>query len=95
MATIRDVAKRAGVSVATVSHVINGTRHVAPETAERVRRAMEELDFHSKAVAQSLRSRKTHVIGVVVSDITNPFFATLVRGAEDAAIEASYVSPRE
>jgi len=90
MATIRDVAKRAGVSVATVSHVINGTRHVAPETAERVQRAMEELDYYPNAVAQSLRTRTTHAIGVVVSDITNPFFATLVRGAEDAALEAGY-----
>ena len=90
MATIRDVAERAGVSVATVSHVINGTRKVAPETAERVRRAMEELDYHPNAVARSLRTRKTQVIGVVVSDITNPFFATLVRGAEDAALEAGY-----
>ena len=90
MATIRDVAQRAGVSVATVSHVINGTRKVAPETAARVRRAMEELDYHPNAVARSLRTRKTQAIGVVVSDITNPFFATLVRGAEDAAIEAGY-----
>ena len=90
MATIRDVAERAGVSVATVSHVINGTRKVAPETAARVRQAMKELDYHPNAVAQSLRTRKTQAIGVVVSDITNPFFATLVRGAEDAAIEAGY-----
>ena len=90
MATIRDVAREAGVSVATVSHVINGTRPVAPETAARVRRTMEALDYHPNAVAQSLRTRKTHAIGAVVSDITNPFFATLVRGAEDAAIEAGY-----
>lgn len=85
MATIRDVAKRAGVSVATVSYVINGTKPVAPETAARVRQAMEELDYHPDASAQSLRTRTTHVIGVVVSDIANPFFATLVRGAEDCA----------
>ncbi|HDJ30184.1 MAG TPA: LacI family transcriptional regulator [Candidatus Acetothermia bacterium] len=90
MATIRDVARAAGVSVATVSHVINGTRPVAPETAARVRRTMKALDYHPNAVAQSLRTRKTHAIGAVVSDITNPFFATLVRGAEDAAIEAGY-----
>lgn len=90
MVTIRDVAERAGVSVATVSHVINGTRKVAPDTAERVRRAMEELDYQPNAVAQSLRTRTTHVIGVLVSDITNPFFATLVRGAEDAAVAAGY-----
>lgn len=76
--------------MATVSHVINGTRKVAPGTAERVRRAMEELDYQPNAVAQSLRTRTTHAIGVVVSDITNPFFATLVRGAEDAALEAGF-----
>lgn len=90
MATIKDVAARAKVSSATVSHVINGTRKVAPETVKRVQQAMETLDYRPNAVAQSLRTRKTHVIGAVVSDITNPFFATLIRGAEDAAIEAGY-----
>jgi LacI family transcriptional regulator len=90
MATMRDVAKRAGVSVATVSHVINGTRKVAPETMRRIKGVMEELDYHPNAVAQSLRTRRTHAIGAVVSDITNPFFATLVRGAEDTAIETGY-----
>ena len=90
MATIKDVAKRAGVSVATVSYVVNGTRNVAPETAERVRAAMEELNYHPNAVAQSLRTRTTHVIGAVVSDISNPFFATLIRGAEDCARENGY-----
>lgn len=90
MATIKDVARLAGVSVATVSHVINGTRPVAPETAAKVWRAIKELDYHPNAVARSLRTRTTHAIGVVVSDITNPFFATLVRGAEDAAIQAGY-----
>lgn len=90
MATIKDVAARAKVSSATVSHVINGTRKVAPATVERVQQAMNELDYHPNAVAQSLRTQKTNVIGAVVSDITNPFFATLIRGAEDAAIEAGY-----
>jgi len=90
MVTIRDVAERAGVSVATVSHVLNGTRRVAPATAARVRRAMEELGYQPNGVAQSLRKRTTYAIGVLVSDITNPFFATLVRGVEDAAIEAGY-----
>ena len=90
MATIRDVAEKAGVSVATVSHVINGTRKVAPETEARVRRAMEELGYQPNAIAQSLRKRTTYAIGILVSDITNPFFATLVRGAEDAALEAGY-----
>ncbi|MBC7099315.1 LacI family DNA-binding transcriptional regulator [Candidatus Bipolaricaulota bacterium] len=76
--------------MATVSHVINGTRPVSPETAAKVWQAIRELDYHPNAVARSLRTRTTHVIGVVVSDITNPFFATLVRGAEDAAIAAGY-----
>lgn len=90
MATIRDIAKRAGVSVATVSYVINGTKPVAPQTAARVRRVMEELDYYPNAAAQSLRTRTTHVIGAVISDITNPFFAILVRGIEDCARENGY-----
>lgn len=88
--TIREVAARAGVSVATVSHVLNGTRKVAPETAARVRRAMEELGYQPNAIAQSLRKRTTYAIGILVSDVTNPFFALLVRGAEDAALAAGY-----
>ncbi|MGC9018946.1 MAG: LacI family DNA-binding transcriptional regulator [Candidatus Bipolaricaulaceae bacterium] len=90
MVTIRDVAARAGVSVATVSHVINGTRKVAPSTAERVCRAIEELGYQPNSLARGLRTRVTQVIGVLVSDITNPFFATLVRGVEDAARDAGY-----
>lgn len=90
MATIRDIARKAGVSVATVSYVINGTKPVAAETAARVRRAMEELDYYPNAAAQTLRTRTTHVIGTVISDITNPFFATLVRGVEDCAREQGY-----
>jgi len=63
---------------------------VAPETEARVRRAMEELGYQPNAIAQSLRKRTTYAIGILVSDITNPFFAALVRGAEDAALEAGY-----
>lgn len=90
MVTIKDVAARAGVSVATVSYVINGTKVVAPETAARVRKAIEELDYQPNAVAQSLRKRSTRVLGMVVSDIGNPFFATLVKGAEDCARTYGY-----
>ena len=90
MVTIYDVARVAGVSVATVSHVLNGTRKVAPDTAARVRRAIEELGYQPNGIAQSLRKRVTYAIGVLVSDITNPFFAHLVRGVEDAAHAAGY-----
>lgn len=87
MATIKDVAKEAGVSVATVSHVINGTRYVSPELTQKVEEAMEKLDYHPNAVARSLKTKRTNTIGLIVSDITNPFFSTLVRGVEDAAME--------
>jgi LacI family transcriptional regulator len=90
MATIKDVAKDAEVSIATVSHVINGTRHVSEELTSRVRKSMAKLDYHPDRVARSLRTQKTHAIGIIVSDISNPFFSVLVRGAEDTAAEQGY-----
>lgn len=90
MATIRDVARRAGVSVATVSYVINGTRYVSPELKERVQRAIEELNYYPHGIARSLKTRKTHTLGLIVSDISNPFFSTLARGAEDEAAHHGY-----
>lgn len=83
-ATIQDVANRAGVSGATVSHVINNSRTVLPETRERVLAAVAELAYRPHSIARSLRSSKTGTIGVIISDITNPFFADLVRGIEHA-----------
>jgi LacI family transcriptional regulator len=84
IATIRDVANRAGVSGATVSHVINSSRTVLPETREKVLAAVAELAYRPHSIARSLRSSKTGTIGVIISDITNPFFADLVRGIEHA-----------
>jgi LacI family transcriptional regulator len=84
MTTIRDVAARAGVSVATVSHVVNESRTVSPDTKERVLAAVAELRYRPHGVARSLRRSKTGTIGVIISDITNPFFADLVRGIEHA-----------
>jgi LacI family transcriptional regulator len=83
MPTIRDVAKAAGASTATVSHVLNGSRFVAPETKERVERAIRELNYRPHEVARSLRRSRTGTIGVMISDISNPFFADLVLGVED------------
>jgi LacI family transcriptional regulator, galactose operon repressor len=85
--TIGDVAAEAGVSVATVSKVINGRWGVAEATSERVRAVIEELGFQSSLVAQSLRSRNTRVIGVLVADI-EPFSAELLKGVA-RAIEGS------
>jgi LacI family transcriptional regulator len=83
MATIHDVARRAGVSSATVSHVINNSRYVSPETRERVQEAIDALRYRRDGIARSLRRARTSTIGVIISDITNPFFADLVRGIED------------
>ncbi len=81
--TIRDVAAQAGVSVATVSKVINERYGVAAETMERVRAVIDELGYEASLVAQSLRNQRTNVIGVLVADI-EPFSAELLKGAADA-----------
>ncbi|HZZ61623.1 MAG TPA: LacI family DNA-binding transcriptional regulator [Roseiarcus sp.] len=83
MTTIRDVAEAACVSTATVSHVLNGSRFVLPETRERVEEAIRTLNYRPHGVARSLRRSRTATIGVMISDIANPFFADLVLGVED------------
>lgn len=88
--TMQDVARLAGVSVATVSAVINGTATVSPERTEKVRQAMEGLDYHPDQVARSLRVGKTFAIGMVIPDITNAFFPQVIRGVEDAARAHGY-----
>lgn len=90
MATIYDVARRAEVSPATVSRVVNGHANVDPALAERVREAMRELDYRPNAVARNLRRSRTTLWAVVISDIGNPFFTSLVRGVEDVAQSAGY-----
>jgi LacI family transcriptional regulator len=88
--TISDVAERAGVSPATVSRVIHGSRNVRRSTRERVERAIEELGYVPSAVAQSLRSKRTRSLALVVPDITNTFWTTVVRGVEDVAQRHGY-----
>ncbi|MFY1633822.1 LacI family DNA-binding transcriptional regulator [Solwaraspora sp. WMMB335] len=90
MATIYDVARQAEVSPATVSRVVNGHANVDPALAERVRRAMRELDYRPNAVARNLRRSRTTLWAVVISDIGNPFFTAVVRGVEDIAQRAGY-----
>ena len=90
--TIRDVAARAGVSVSTVSRVLNGRdeKHMRPETKARVLRAIEELEYTPVKAARSLRRQRTQVIGVLLPDISNPFFSLLARGVESVAFERGY-----
>jgi LacI family transcriptional regulator len=84
---ITAVAKRAGVSTATVSRVMNGTATVSPETAERVREAVEALNFYPDINARTLGSGRSGLYGLIISDITNPYFPELVKAFEDIAVE--------
>lgn len=87
---IRDVAKRAGVSVATVSRTVNNISTVNLEMAERVRQAIRELNYHPNTQARALVSGKSRLIGLLVSDITNPFFPELIKCFERSAVEHGY-----
>jgi DNA-binding LacI/PurR family transcriptional regulator len=88
--TIADVALKAKVSIATVSRVLNGTTPVDVEKADRVRLAMEELQFVPRHAAQVLASKRTNTIGLVLSDISGAFFPPMLKGVEAGAYEAGY-----
>jgi DNA-binding LacI/PurR family transcriptional regulator len=90
MSSIKDVAREAGVSTATVSHVINNTRFVSQEVRARVLEAVESCGYYPNAHARSLASGRSHILGLVVSDISNPFFPELVKSIEAAAFERGY-----
>jgi len=89
--TIKQVALEAGVSVATVSHVLNETRYVSPELTERVRAAATSLGYTPNRTARSLRIRRTHTIGLIVPDV-NGFFAQLARVIENEGFAAGYTT---
>jgi DNA-binding LacI/PurR family transcriptional regulator len=90
MATIRDVAKKAGVSIATVSATLNGTKKVSERLQKRVRAAVEAVGYTPNTLAQSLKRGSTRLIGLILPDITNPFFAVLARAVEKAASDNGY-----
>jgi LacI family transcriptional regulator len=89
-ATIYDVAREAGVSMATVSRVMNGNPNVKPTTRRKVLDAMEKLAYRPNAVARGLASKKTTTVGVIIPDISRTFFAELARGIEDIAVMYEY-----
>lgn len=91
MATIKEVAKKAGVSVATVSNVLNKRLPVSAPLRERVLKAARELDYHPDFIALSLKARQTRTLGMVIPDISNPYFPLLVRGAESVALARDYL----
>lgn len=90
MVSIADVASRAGVSPTTVSHALSGKRKVSESVRDRVERAMQELGYVPSRTAQSLASGRTRIIGLIVPDISNEFFAELTRGVEMAAVDRGY-----
>lgn len=90
MATIRDVAEMAGVSVASVSRVANDSRAVQPETRRRVERAIRELGYVPNEAARSLKLARSNLLACVIPDVANPFFPELVRGIEDIASAHGY-----
>jgi LacI family transcriptional regulator len=90
MPTIRDVARLAGVSVATVSNVLNGGRPVRPEVRAVVLSAVRELGYIPNRLARGLRSRRSQTLGLIVPDITNPFFSGLVKAIEHSARAEGY-----
>lgn len=90
MATIVDVARLAGVSTSTVSHVVNGTRPVNDETAQRVLAAIGKTGYRQDTLARSLRRSRTDSVGLVVTNVSQPAFAEMVRGVEREAAGAGY-----
>jgi LacI family transcriptional regulator len=90
MANMKQVAKIAGVSLGTVSHVLNGSATVREPLRRRVLEAVESVGYQPSQLARGLRRDKTNIIGMIIPDVTNPFFPAVVRGAEDVAFHSGY-----
>ncbi|AZU59957.1 LacI family DNA-binding transcriptional regulator [Neobacillus mesonae] len=90
MVSIKDVASHAGVSVATVSRVLNAKGYVSEDTRKKVEQAIDELNYKPNEVARSLFKKQSKTIGLIVPDITNPYFPELARAVEDTAAKLGY-----
>lgn len=90
MATIYDIARQANVSAMTVSRVINNTGRVSEKTRIKVKQVMEEMQYIPNSVARCLVTQESKILSLLITDITNPFFTTMARGAEDAAMHHGY-----
>src|SRR6266404_4458292 len=90
MATIKDVARVAGVSIATVSATLNGTARVSEKRSRRIWDAIQEVGYTPHGIARSLRLGQTRSIGLIVGDIANPFFTSLAKAVEARASAAGY-----
>lgn len=90
MASMKDVARAAGVSVSTVSHVLNETRYVCPETKKRVNDTIAKMGYQPSSLARALKINRTHTLGMLVPNSTNPFFAEVLQGVEEACYARGY-----
>src|SRR6201997_3724223 len=90
MPNMKQIAQMADVSLGTVSHVLNGSARVRDPLRKRVEEAVESLGYQPSALARGLRRDKTNMFGMVIPDVTNPFFPAVVRGAEDVAFSNGY-----
>lgn len=90
MVTLKDIAKVTGVSVKTISRVVNDDKNVNPETRKKVKKVLQEMKYIPNHVAKSLVTSKTHTIGVLLANISNPFFPKVILGIEDAARKLGY-----
>ena len=90
MPTVHDVAKRAGVAPITVSRVINNSGYISEATRERVKATIKEIGYVPNTLARGLRSKRTNTLGLIVTDITNPYFTLMARGVEDVAGDSNY-----
>jgi LacI family transcriptional regulator len=90
LTTLKDVARAAGVSTATVSRVLSNTGYVSDEIRKRVQKAIDKLHYQPNGIARSLRSAKTHTVGVLVPDISNPYFMEIIRSVENVLSKENY-----
>lgn len=88
--TMKDIAREANVSIATVSAVVNQSKHVSPELENRVKKAIKELGYRPNRIARSLKMKESKLIGVTVTEITNPFYPLMLKGVEEKAMEEGY-----
>jgi DNA-binding LacI/PurR family transcriptional regulator len=90
MATMKDIAREANVSLATVSAVINRSTFVSSDLTNRVNQAIKDLNYSPNAVARSLKKKSTNTVGVIVSDLMNPYYPAMLKGVDDHAIQNNY-----
>lgn len=90
MTSMKEVAKRAGVSIATVSAVVNENKYVSEDLKKKIEEAIKELNYRPNRLARSLKGKETKLIGVTVTEITNPFYPLMLKGVEDVALSFGY-----